>query len=357
MAQTALKNITIEGISSYLPKTELDLRTLSSIYGEQETEKIISATGIERVRVASKLETSSDMCFICAQQLLKDLNYSAEEIDGIIFVSQTPDYILPETSYVLQSRLGLGTHALCRDVRLGCSGYIHGLFQAALWISCGACQKVLVLAGDTSTKLINPYDRSLRMVFGDAGTATLITTGPHTMHFAFGSDGAGANELIIPAGGFRHPKTHETSKTVIDESGNIRSAEDLFMNGMEVFRFALSCVPNAIRKTLKLIQWNKDDIDLFALHQANRFITECLRKNLRIKSELFPSLVRDTGNTGPSSIPLLLSLLYGNDLKDTQRRLNHSILCGFGVGYSWGVLATDALSVTKFFPPIDFKHS
>lgn len=349
MARAILKNLAIESVSAYLPETRLDLRALDG--GNAEAEKIIRATGIEQVRVAAKTQTAADLCLAAARPLLAGAETPREEIDGVIFVSQTPDYLMPETAFVIQAKLGLSETTLCRDIRIGCSGYIHGLFQAALWISCGACRRVLLLAGDTSTRLANPRDRALRMVFGDAGTATLVSAGKFDAAFAFRSDGNGARKLFVPAGGFRLPHSEETAKISVDEDGNARSANDLFMDGMEIFRFSLACVPANIRETLALAGWEKDDVGLFALHQANAFIVDAVRKNLRVSAERVPVNVRGVGNTGPASVPLLLSMLFGEKSGRTRPELKRALLCGFGIGLSWGCAATEALSETRFFSP------
>lgn len=349
MARAILKNLAIESVSAYLPETRLDLRALGG--GNAEAEKIIRATGIEQVRVAAKTQTAADLCLAAARPLLAGAETPREEIDGVIFVSQTPDYLMPETAFVIQAKLGLSETTLCRDIRIGCSGYIHGLFQAALWISCGACRRVLLLAGDTSTRLANPRDRALRMVFGDAGTATLVSAGKFDAAFAFRSDGSGARKLFVPAGGFRLPHSEETAKISVDEDGNARSANDLFMDGMEIFRFSLACVPANIRETLALAGWEKDDVGLFALHQANAFIVDAVRKNLRVPAERVPVNVRGVGNTGPASVPLLLSMLFGEKSGRTRPELKRALLCGFGIGLSWGCAATEALSETRFFSP------
>ncbi|MGN0860386.1 MAG: 3-oxoacyl-ACP synthase III family protein [Candidatus Spyradosoma sp.] len=353
MAQAILNDLSIEGISAYLPETRFELRNLAGIYGRDETEKIIRATEIERVRVAAPGETAADMCFAAASFLLERTGTSAENVDGIIFVSQTPDVLMPETSYFLQSKLGLGRTTLCRDIRLGCSGYVHGLFQAGLWVSCGACRRVLLLAGDTSTRIVNPRDRALRMIFGDAGTATLVTSGTGKIAFDFGSDGYEAKQLFVPAGGFRQPVSEKTKILETDEDGNARTQEDLFMNGMEVFRFALTRVPASIRTALELAGWKKDDVSVFAFHQGNGFVTKTLRKVLRLRDELAPSCVRETGNTGPASVPLLLSGLFGSENGLPSPKLVHALLCGFGAGLSWASAATDAFRNTRVFSPLN----
>ena len=346
MAQAILKNLAIESVSAYLPETRLDLRALGG--GNAEAEKIIRATGIEQVRVAAKTQTAADLCLAAARPLLAGAETPREEIDGVIFVSQTPDYLMPETAFVIQAKLGLSETTLCRDIRIGCSGYIHGLFQAALWISCGACRRVLLLAGDTSTRLANPRDRALRMVFGDAGTATLVSSGKFDAAFAFRSDGSGARKLFVPAGGFRLPHSEETAKISVDEDGNARSANDLFMDGMEIFRFSLACVPANIRETLALAGWEKNDVGLFALHQANAFIVDAVavafgntgEQAMRKAYEISGRCVVQCGN-------------YIGYVLDEAARLGfkRALLCGFGIGLSWGCAATEALSETRFFSP------
>ena len=219
-------------------------------------------------------------------------------------------------------------------------------------VASGNIKKALLLAGDTpGTHLHSLFDKSSAPLFGDAGTATLVSAGKFDAAFAFRSDGNGARKLFVPAGGFRLPHSEETAKISVDEDGNARSANDLFMDGMEIFRFSLACVPANIRETLALAGWEKDDVGLFALHQANAFIVDAVRKNLRVPAERVPVNVRGVGNTGPASVPLLLSMLFGEKSGRTRPELKRALLCGFGIGLSWGCAATEALSETRFFSP------
>ena len=169
------------------------------------------ATGVERARIADKDMCSSDMCQKAAEALMEKDGINKDEIDGLVFVSQTCDWILPSMSIALQDRLGLSKDTVCIDIHYGCSGYIYGLFQASLWVSSGACKNVLVLSGDTTSRMINPNDKSLRMVFGDCGTSTLVSKGSDLIGFHIQSDGSGSDRLIVPAGGFRFPCSEETS--------------------------------------------------------------------------------------------------------------------------------------------------
>lgn len=346
--ETVLKNISIFGITTVVPENVLNLETLSSVYGNDDVRKIIATTGIKEVRVADNETTASDLCFQAAQHLIKQLDIEKNEIDGLIFVSQTNDYSLPQTSNVLQSRLGLNENVFCLDIRLGCSGYVVGLFQASLLINSGACKNVLVLAGDTTSKIINPKDKSLRMVFGDAGSATFVKNGSDDIGFKIHNKGSGFSELIIPAGGFRKPISSLTSNEISDKDGNIRSENDLYMNGAEIFNFAINNVPTLIDDLLKIAKWSKTDVDLFLFHQANNFMVEYLKRKLKIITEKVPLGVENYGNTGPCSIPLLLSHISGKQFSSDK-----VIMCGFGVGLSWAGCYTN-LAKTKIFKTIDY---
>jgi 3-oxoacyl-[acyl-carrier-protein] synthase-3 len=346
--KTVFENISISGITTVVPKNVLNLETLGTEYGKEETRKIIATTGIKQIRIADSETTASDLCYHAAQSLIDQMQIVKDEIDGLIFVSQTNDYILPQTSTVLQNRLGLNENVFCLDIRLGCSGYVVGLFQASLLINGGACKNVLVLAGDTTSRIINPKDKSLRMVFGDAGSATLVTSGSDEIGFEIHNKGSGFSELIIPAGGFRKPISSITSNEITDKDGNVRSENDLYMNGAEIFNFAINNVPTLIDDLLKIAKWSKTEVDLFLFHQANNFMVEYLKRKLKIITDKVPLGVENYGNTGPCSIPLLLSFIT-----EKQFSSDKVIMCGFGVGLSWAGCYTN-LAKTKIFKTIDY---
>ena len=343
-----LKNVQLKAVSSWLPTNKLEMTDLGTVYGETEVANIIKATGVERARIADKDMCSSDMCLYAAENLIEKEGIEKSEIDGLVFVSQTTDWILPATSISLQDRLGLSKDTVCIDIHYGCSGFIYGLFQAATWISTGACRNVLVLAGDTTSQMINPNDKSLRMVFGDCGTASLVSIGDTEMGFHVQSDGSGSDRLIVPAGGFRTPISEETSKLEWDEDKNGRSQNDLFMDGMAIFNFAITKVHKNINALIEEMKWSKDDVGFYALHQANEFMVNYVRKKLKIKSDIAPTNCRNYGNTGPATIPLLLSDVCSSE----EYNLQKTIMSGFGVGLSWGSVAAD-LSKTKFYEPIN----
>lgn len=346
--QSIINNIQIAAITSWLPNNKLELSSLIDEFGEAEVTNIIKATGVERVRIADEKMTSSDMCYWAAEHIIEKENIDRSQIDGIVFVSQTCDYLLPATSVILQHRLGLGKDVVCIDIHYGCSGYIYGLFQAALWINSGACKNVLVLAGDTASRMIHPKDKSLRMVFGDCGTATWVTLGSHPMGVTLHSDGGGHDRLIIPAGGFRNPVSEGTSVLKYDSDNNGRTENDLYMDGIAIFNFAVNNVHKDIDQLLGLMNWEKDSIGIFALHQANNFMVNYVRKKIKAPIEKVPMNVTNYGNTGPATIPLLFS-----DVCSAQEyNLDKVIMSGFGVGLSWGSIATN-LSQTRFYSPIN----
>ena len=347
--KTIIGNIDIKAVNSWLPEKVVELSDFSSLYSEAEVKTIIKTTGVERIRIADDKMTASDMCFNAAEHLFEQDQFDRSKIDGLVFVSQTTDWILPATSISLQDRLGLSQDTVCIDVHYGCSGYIYGLFQAATWIACGACENVLVLAGDTTSRMINQHDKSLRMVFGDCGTATIVSKGEHRMGFHIQSDGSGFDKLIVPAGGFRLPVSEETSILEWDADNNGRTKNDLFMDGLVIFNFAVNKVHKNINLLIDEMNWNKEDVGFYGLHQANDFMVKYVRKMLKVDKSLVPVNVRDFGNTGPATLPLLLS-----DVCSGQHpyHLSKSILSGFGVGLSWGSVAAD-LSNTHFYSPIN----
>lgn len=343
-----LNNVQVKAVASWLPKNILEMVSLGAEYGDTEVANIMKATGVERARIADKDMCSSDMCQKAAEALMEKDGINKDEIDGLVFVSQTCDWILPSTSIALQDRLGLSKDTVCIDIHYGCSGFIYGLFQAASWITIGACKNVLVLAGDTTSRMMNPNDKSLRMVFGDCGTASLVTVGNTSMGFHIQSDGSGADRLIVPAGGFRLPVSEETSVLKWDEDKNGRTMNDLFMDGMAIFNFAITEVHKNVNSLIEYMDWAKEDVGFYALHQANEFMVNYVRKKLKVAVEVAPANCKDYGNTGPATIPFLLS----DVCSQKQYDLKKTIMCGFGVRLSWGSVAAD-LSETKFYEPIN----
>ena len=281
---------------------------------------------------------TSDLCFAAADRLLSDLGWPRDSVDALIFVSQTPDYRLPATACTLQQRLRLSKRCAAFDIGLGCSGHVYGLWVASSLIAAGGAKRALLLTGDTSTYFCSPLDRSVALLFGDAGTATAIEADAAAppMHFVLGTDGSGRDNLIVPAGGFRRPHAPDTAVRAAGDDGNSRSAEDLFMNGAEIFTFTLREVPPLITAVLDGAGWSKDDVDAFVFHQANQFMLQHLAKRLKLPKEKFVLAMEEFGNTSSASIPLALSVRLARPLGE---RACKTVLAGFGVGYSWAAVA------------------
>lgn len=342
-----LKGIKITSISSCIPKNKVNLNNFAAEFGGNEVSRIIKTTGIEYIRQAPFNITTSDLCIEAAKKIILANNINVSEIDAVVFVSQTADFIMPQTSHIIQSNLGLNEDTICFDLPIGCNGYIYGLYQSSLLISSKSCKKVLLLSGDTSTKLINEKDRSLKMVFGDGGSATLIEEGDDELSFIIYSDGSQFDSLIIPDGGFRNPINESSTQLKFDTDGNGRTSSNLYMDGMAIFNFAIKRVPPLIEEILDFANWKKDEVDLYALHQANKFMIDYLRKKCKVSLEKMPVLVDGIGNTGPGTIPILMTELNSNN-----KELNKVIMCGFGIGLSWGALSCD-LSKTNILNTIE----
>ena len=347
-----INNVSIQAIATYLPTNILEMTSLNDLYGEDDVKMVINATGVERVHVADEQQTASDMCFEAASFLIEKEKINKEDIDALVFVSQTADYRAPATSIILQDRLGLSKEIVCFDIPYGCSGYIYGIFQAASLIGSGACKNILVLAGDTTTKMINPKDRSQRMVFGDCGSATIVSKGEGQIGFHICSDGSEHEKVIIPAGGFRIPSSEDTRKEYSDSEGNIRTQENLYMDGSSVFNFIIKSAQQSINTLLQYMKWDKDDVNFFALHQATRFTLSYLRKRLKLDSEKAPINIANYGNTGPTTIPLVLTDTSHNESGVDTTNWNKVLMSAYGVGLSWGSIACD-LSETHIYKPIN----
>ena len=331
-----MQRAAIRGIASHLPVTELTNEQLASELGDWDAQKIYEKTGIATRHIAAVGECASDLAVAAAEKLFASGICRPEEIDFLLFCTQSPDYFLPATACVIQDRLHLRTDCGAIDFNQGCSGFVYGLALAKGLIESGSARKVLLLTGETYSKLINRRDRSVRTVFGDAGSATIIEgvdSGTELLGpFVFGTDGRGAKNLIVPSGGFRNPYNDETAVEKEDKSGNWRSDQDLFMNGPEIFNFTLSAVPAAVKATLEKAGRTMDDVDLFVLHQANRFMLDRLRTKLNIPPERFSVELEDCGNTVSATIPIAIERAMARGaLKEGQSLM----LVGFGVGYSW----------------------
>jgi 3-oxoacyl-[acyl-carrier-protein] synthase III len=324
----------IRAIEYYLPEGVLSSEDLSSEFPDWPVEKIEGKTGIRARRIAARNECSSDLGIAAAKKLFESGIISASEIDYLLFCTQSPDYFLPTTACLVQEALGISVQAGALDFNLGCSGYVYGLGLAKGLVESGQASNVLLITSETYSKFINPRDRSVRTLFGDAAAATLVQAQPDSERFlgpfVFGTDGKGARNLIVPAGGMRC----RTNSGAAPESGEPwRTAGDLYMNGAELFSFTMREVPACVQRLLDKSASAIPDYDLFVFHQANRYMLDHLRKGMKIPEEKFCIAMADCGNTVSSTIPIALKdASLSGKLKSGDRVM----LVGFGVGYSWG---------------------
>lgn len=314
------------GIVSCVPSRIVDNDHFRSAFGEK-VDEIAKMTGVQERRWSSSDQTTADLCRAAADRLLERLGWERDSIDGLIFISQTPDYPLPATSCALHGRLGLRPGALAFDVNLGCSAYPYGLWLAMSAIETGAADRILLAVGDTISKTVDSDDRATAMLFGDAGTVTALerTSDATTTHFILGSDGKGERHLIIPQGSYRQD---------FDASGAFegRKLDALYMDGGEIFNFTLKAVPALISETVERAGLTLDDYDAFLLHQANAFMIKHLAKKAKLPVEKVPLNIDRYGNTSSATIPLLMTDDLREQLAERTLRLG---LFGFGVGYSW----------------------
>ena len=327
----AVPEVALRGVVCAVPPREVTNEAFFERFGEDAVREVIKMIGVERRFWVAEGGTSSDLCLAAARRLLDRLGWAPDSVDALIFVSQTPDQRLPATACVLQGRLGLSTRCQAFDVSLGCSGYVYGLWLASALISAG-CGRVLLLAGDVSSRMIDPADRGTALLFGDAGSASALERAPGAppIHFVLGSDGAGATNLTVQAGGFRAPHPDARRPDL--------SPEHLFMDGGEVFAFTLRAVPGLVADTLADAGVSVGEVDAFLLHQANRFMLRHLGKKIGASPEQVPINIDQYGNTSSASIPLLLTSNLAERVTAGPSRV---LMAGFGVGYSWGSALID----------------
>jgi 3-oxoacyl-[acyl-carrier-protein] synthase III len=345
LSQCILNNIAIRGVVGALPGEPLSIKDVRSTLTVEEIDKVSSTVGLRDLYRTTDLQTSGDLCIVAARRLLEALKWDPGSIDGIFVVTQTPDHFLPATAFIAHRELKLGDHCVAFDIGLGCSGYVFGLWTAAQFIASGSCKRILLLAGDTISKLISPGDKSVAVLFGDAGSATALeidaSAGP--MAFVGGSEGAGAENLCVPGGAFRVMPCSEVFAQHTDELGNTRSQRDLAMDGLAIFNFTLQRVPPLVNTVTELRGWRVGEVDLFVFHQANGFMLKSITKKLKLRDEQAPINIGKFGNTSMASMPLLMADSAANRLRSPEPA--KVVVVGFGVGYSWGALATEMSSL------------
>lgn len=336
MAVFAISNVEIVGLGACVP-SYIDRNEDSPLLSREEKEKLISSIGVEEKRIADNFTCTSDLCYRAAEKLIEDLEWDKKDIECLIFVSQTPDYILPATSCILQNRLGLSQECHTIDISLGCSGWVYGLSMISSLMSAGQIKKGLLLVGDTTSKTTSSKDKSSWPLFGDAGTATGLVYKEGAKGFVFhtATDGGGSDAIKIPDGGYRNPFSSES--LIMREAGEGVQRNNLhcILDGMDVFSFAISKVPKSVKKVLEAANIEKEKVDYFLFHQANLFLNETVRKKLKLNLEQVPYSISRFGNTSCATIPLTMVANLKNELEGNKLRLIGS---GFGVGLSWATV-------------------
>lgn len=323
----------IKAISYYLPESILTNEQIVSEFPEWTVEKIDSKIGIKNRRIAGENETATDMAVNAAEKLITEHSIDKSTIDYILFCTQSPDYYLPTSACIIQDKLGLSTSIGAFDINLGCSGFVYGLSVAKGLIYGGMASNVLLITSETYSKYIHNRDKGNRAIFGDAAAATLISTQgiAEILNFSFGTDGKGAENLIVKTGGarFHQPK----NDLILDDFGNPKSSDFLYMDGSEILNYTLDYFPPLVMDTLKKNDIELKDVDLFVFHQANKYIMSLLRKKLKIDEEKFFRFYENVGNTVSSTIPIALKEAsdQGSIIKSYK-----VLLAAPGLGYSWG---------------------
>jgi len=324
MAKCKISGVSIKGIVSAVPSRRFDNFAHARGFSEDEVRKVVGMAGVKSRRMAGDSVCSSDLCQASAEALLRQIGWDRASVDALIMVTQSPDYFLPSTACLLQMKLGLPTTCAAFDVGLGCSGYPYGLYLGGLMLSGGGIKRTLILHGETPARFADESDRSVSLLFGDAGSATALEAdGPGEeapWSFVLHTDGSGYEDLIIPGGGFRDRFPEDRRKYYVS------------MNGANIFNFSIKRVPTVIQDTLEMAGLTQNDIDYYILHQSNQFIMRHLAKKLGIAEAKMPLTLGDSGNTGGPSIPLTLT--RGDLIRPPGRPLT-LMLIGYGVGLSW----------------------
>lgn len=349
------KNKRISGILTILPQKTVKFEEEMANYSFTPAKcmKLKLAMGYKEHRIAEPGQCSSDFCKYGLQYLFDNGLLKAEDIDALLFVSQSPDYYMPPTSNILQGQFGLKQDCLCMDINQGCAGFELGLIQAFMLLEQPAINKVVLMNADVLSPKVSDQDRNSKPLIGDAASITIVETSDNdsTIYANIKMDGTGAFALNIPAGGFRMPSTPETSVMEQDAAGNFRSKDNLVMQGDDVFNFVQREVPPMIEHLLEQAGISKEDIDWYMFHQPNKFMLNKLADKLGIPREKMPAnIVENFGNASGVTVPTCISYNLGEQLCSSEMRL---CMAGFGVGLTWSSIMMK-LGNMSFNKIIDF---
>lgn len=332
MANLKIENVRITGVAACVPPNIVENSESELFTDKKELSQYIESTGVERRHVADNETCTSDLCFAAAEKLLSELKWDRSEIECLIFVTQTPDYIYPATAGILQQRLGLPTSCMAFDITMSCPGWVYGLSTISALISAGKIKKALLLVGETVSKTRSPYD-NLNIITGDAGTATALVYEENapSMVFDLNTDGKDYNAVLIPDGGFRNRTTEESLILKKGSDGVLRNRLHVHMDGAAIFSFAITMAPKSIKNLMAHYDIKDEDVDYYLLHQANLMITKIIQRKLKTNDSKFFNNITDFGNTSSSAIPLMIVSKARNNIQNKK-----IIACGFGGGLAWG---------------------
>lgn len=321
----------IKAISYYLPQQIVTNEELIKDFPEWTVEKVAGKVGVSERHISAEDETAGDMAVKAAEKLFEEHGIERNTIDFVLLCTQSSDYFLPSTACLIQDKLGLPTSCGAFDFNLGCSGYEYGLAVAKGLICGGVAKNILLLTAETYNKYLHPRDKGNKTIFGDGASATLVSTEGFAEigEFVLGTDGRGAEGLIVKTGASRMKNT--LNDVSFDENGNPHSSDHLFMDGKAIFDFTVQAVPPMINEVLSKNGLTKEDVDLFVFHQANKYMINFLRKLIAIDKEKFYVFLEKVGNTVSSTIPIALC-----EAQKEGRLHGNILLAGFGVGFSWG---------------------
>lgn len=338
MAFLEFKNIRIAGISAGVPKRVICNLDLPNVSKDYSAEAFVETTGVLERHTSDTLCTS-DLCFAAAEKLLSDLQWDKNDVEALIFVSQTADYFLPATACILQDRLGISKECYAADVALGCSGWVYGLSYVTSLMTSGSIRKAILLAGDAKKRVAAPADP----LFGHAGTATALeyVEGEKGFQFHFGTDGSGYDAIIVPDGGSRNQVSDRSFKYEEVEGKELCRLQT-HMKGMDVFSFGISTAPKSVKKLSEHFGFDYQDCDYFVFHQANMKMNEMIKKKLKLDPEKVPSCMYHYGNTSSASIPLTIITQLKEKIENNPTRF---LCCGFGVGLSWGTVVFETKDI------------
>lgn len=340
-------NIKVSGVSSAVPVNKVSLEEFKNRFGKDTVEKFSKMTGVKEFRKTREHQTASDLGYAAAEALLAHKSVSREDIGALVFIAHSVDYRRPATACVLHKRLGLSKECAAFDIGLGCSATVYGIQVLSSMMANSDISKVLLVTGETLTKMVNPNDRSVAMLFGDGGSAVLLEKKEGSqIDVLLRTDGEGYKAIIAPAGGYRNMDAPRVDEEWPD--GNIRNLYNTYMNGTDVFSFTISDVPAAVKDFWKKSGSKAEDYDCFALHQANQYITKQLSKKLKIPFEKIPLCLDRYGNTSAPAVTMALCDRYGDRTGEQVR----TMFCCFGVGLSWGV-ASATIDADDILPVIE----